>query len=210
MAIKGLDVIYKFAKLQEEKWSLSYFLEEDKWWTELNETDVKILRVLNYVGDGEFSGTGMGLHFWDLLQEQPKEVMYDFYEAFEYAHFIIQDEFRHGIVIKTLNSLLDGDETYLVNVDDQAPRTFEYKKICDNCFEMQMIFLISEIYNFEIYNHLKKMATHSKLKELMDAVAKDEARHLAGWTAFITKQIDHSEEYAKAYLDAFISVKLQN
>lgn len=211
--MSGMETIVKFGCLSDEhRWNANRYNFE--WLPDLDEHDRDIIKLLDCLCDGEYSGQASATQLYNLiLNERAKgmelDLVADWAEIFSYVNIIVYEETRHGFTLGTLNHYVNtGNFDHISNLSVR-----EYGKRYMWCFEDRkywdlysyiLAHLFAEIINVELYRDVVGQVHHPKLKELAGNIMTDEARHASAWTELIKNLIQSDsrhEERALASLD---------
>lgn len=192
--MSGLETIIKYSCLSDEqRWFANRY--EMSWLDELSESDKAIVKLLDCLPDGEFSGQASAVQMYELLFEEknngfPPELIEDWGQILAYFNIIVYEEMRHGLILgKLTNFVKTGSHNYF-----QELSTKEYSKNFIWCYEERRFWdlysyllchLFGEVINTELYRDVKDEIEHVELKNVISNVMKDEARHTSAWTALI-------------------------
>ncbi len=210
--MSGLETIAKFGCLSDEnRWPAGRY-DFSAWLPELDEHDRDIIKLVDCLRDGEYSGQASAAQFFDMLIQarkdgEPKELIDDWAPLFSYMYTIVYEEMRHGIVLGLLyHYVTTGKTDYIAQVD---VRDFSEKYIW--CYEERRYWdrysyilshLFSEIINTELYRDVVNRVHHPQLKAALANIRNDEARHIAAWTALIKDLIEADPRHKKLALES--------
>jgi hypothetical protein len=197
--MSGLETVAKFGCLSDEnRWPVGRY--DFPWLAELDEHDRDIIRLLDCLRDGEYSGQASAAQFYDMLitarrNGHPSELVSDWTPLFSYMYTIVYEEMRHGMVLGLLyHYVTTGKTDYLaqVNVRDFGARyvwCYEERRYWDE-YSYILTHLFSEVINTELYRDVVNRVHHPELKAALAHIRNDEARHIAAWTALIKDLVD--------------------
>lgn len=207
--MSGLETIAKFGCLSDEnRWNANRY--EFPWATELDEHDREIIKLLDCLRDGEYSGQASATQFYDMLIHDkqngyPEELVADWSPLFDYMYIIVYEEMRHGIVLGLLyHYVTTGKTDYISQVDvrDYGKRyiwCYEDRRYWDK-YSYILTHLFSEVINTELYRDVVNRVHHPELKAALANIRNDEARHIAAWTALIKDLLNSDPRHKKAAL----------
>lgn len=197
--MSGLETIAKFGWISDEqRWNANRY--NFSWVTELDEHDQQLIKLLDCLRDGEFSGQASAVQFYDLLFQErnagyPAELANDWSPLLSYMNIIVYEEMRHGITLGLLyNYVTKGDTNYIANVSvrDFGARyiwCYEKRRYWD-LYSYVLAHLFAEVINTELYRDVVVRVHHPELKAALSNIRNDEARHIAAWAALIKDLID--------------------
>jgi hypothetical protein len=204
--INGIEVVTKLLLLSENRrWhlpSLDFSFVKD-----LSDNDKKVVQSIRHIASGEMHGAAMGYLLTNMTRNN-LELYNDFAEIILYLTVIVYDEFRHGLVIDSLNSAIANNDNWKENYNPRE-LLFDPVEVWTNPYELTTSFLTGEITNFLIYESVVKRIENEELKQLFKKIEIDERRHLAAWISLqrkMCKKEQHREGYAKAAQDGFLDV----
>ena len=204
--IHGLDIVTKYGLMTDQRWDVNKY-EFNEVIKEMSNKDKELLSALDYIGDGELSGTAMFVQMIQYIENEIKDKkkkkdLEDLSEIIMYGMMVITyDEFRHGLVLKELRAARDG-ESFINTV--KPSESFKYIngiEIWDDPYEILVSLFLGEIVNEALYNSLAKSVDSEKFKEIIKNIEKDERRHKMAWfelTEKLLKKKKHRKRYVKA------------
>lgn len=207
--MSGLETIAKFGCLSDEnRWAANRY--DFPWLSELDQYDRDIIKMLDCLRDGEYSGQASAAQFYDMLINArkigyPQELVADWTPLFSYMYTIVYEEMRHGVVLGLLyHYVTTGKTDYIaqVNVRDFGNRyvwCYDERRYWDK-YSYILAHLFSEVINTELYRDVVNRVHHPELKAALANIRNDEARHIAAWTALIKELIETDERHRKAAL----------
>lgn len=207
--MSGLETIAKFGCISDEnRWNANRY--EFPWAAELDEHDRNIIKLLDCLRDGEYSGQASATQFYDMILRDkqngyPEDLVADWSPLFDYMYIIVYEEMRHGIVLGLLyHYVTTGKTDYIsqVNVRDYGKRyvwCYEDRRYWDK-YSYILTHLFSEVINTELYRDVVNRVHHPELKAALAHIRNDEARHIAAWTALIKDLIDADPRHKEAAL----------
>lgn len=205
----GLETLAKYGYLSDEqRWNAHRYVYD--WLPELDEHDRKIIKVLDCLRDGEFSGQASVALFYDLMREEREagysgELLGDWFAFMSYVNIIVYEEFRHGAVLGILyHYVTTGRTDYLATVDvrDLSRRTvwcFDEHRYWD-MYSYGLAHLFAEVINTELYRDVAERAHHPRLQETLHNIMKDEARHAVAWKDIFRDLIASDPEHKRRAL----------
>ena len=206
--MNGAVNILKLLKQGDNKWDIGNY-KFTEMVTELNESDIKIAKALDNIGDGELSAIGIIVQHQDLVRNyESREIAKDFYESVMYGFSMINyEEMRHGFIFKELASIVKTGKSFIEDVDSSLIHElmFETNELYKNPYESLISYLIGEITNVELYSSIEKKIENDKFREIIRNIRKDEQKHKAAWLNMIKRMVKksnvHKENFAKAVRD---------
>ena len=209
--MSGLTTLAKFGYVSDEnRWVADRYNFE--WLSELDQYDRDIIKLLDCLRDGEYSGQASATQLYDLLFQAkkdgyPKELLADWTPLYSYINIIVYEELRHGIVLGSLyHYVTTGKTDYIeqVNIREFGDRymwCYDERRYW-NLYSYILTHLFSEIINTELYRDVATRVHHPKLKATLAHIRNDEARHIAAWTALIKDLLQADERHVQGALDA--------
>ncbi len=209
--MSGLETIAKFGCISDEnRWNANRY--DFPWLSELDEHDREIIKLLDCLRDGEYSGQASTTQFYDMLitakkNGYPEELVADWSPLFSYMYTIVYEEMRHGIVLGLLyHYVTTGETNYIAQVDvrDFGKRyiwCYEERRYWDK-YSYILTHLFSEVINTELYRDVVNRVHHPELKAALANIRNDEARHIAAWTALIKDMINADPRHKKSALES--------
>ncbi len=207
--MSGLETIAKFGCVSDEnRWNANRY--EFPWVTELDEHDRELIKLLDCLRDGEYSGQASATQFFDMLihakeEGYPAELVADWSPLFSYMYIIVYEEIRHGIVLGSLyHYVTTGKTDYISQVDvrEYGQRyiwCYEDRRYWDK-YSYILTHLFSEVINTELYRDVVNQVHHPVLKEALANIRNDEARHIAAWTALVKDLINADPRHKEGAL----------
>ncbi|NMG65194.1 hypothetical protein GPA19_09570 [Azoarcus indigens] len=207
--MSGLETIVKFSYLSDEnRWDAKRY--QFDWLPELDEHDRGIIKLLDCLRDGEFSGQASAAQFHDLMIQAKAEgysddLVADWAPLFSYMNVIVYEEMRHGLVLGLLHQYVtDGNTDFIAatNVREFGKRyiwCYEERRYWD-LYSYILSHLFSEVINTELYRDVVTRVHHPALKDALANVRNDEARHIAAWTALTKDLINADPEHKRRAL----------
>lgn len=192
--MSGLETIVKFGCISDEqRWNANRY--NFPWLVELDEHDRELIKLLDCLRDGEFSGQASSAQFYDLLLQEREagyspDLACDWAPIMSYVNIIVYEEMRHGVTLGILyHYVTKGDMNYIA---ETRVRDFGKKYIW--CYEDRrywdlysyiLAHLFAEVINTELYRDVVVQVHHLELKAALSNIRNDEARHIAAWAALI-------------------------
>ena len=211
--MSGFQTLVKFACLSDEsRWFANRF-DFESWLPELDEHDRELIRLLDCIRDGEYSGQASAAQFWDMFIKArndgtiPKDLIDDWGSIFTYMYTIVYEEWRHGVTLGSLyHYVTTGRTDYIAQVDvkdfmERYVWCYEERRYW-NVYSYILSHLFSEIINTELYRDITNRVHHPILKETAGNIRNDEARHIAAWTALIKDLIDADPRHKQLALES--------
>lgn len=207
--MSGLETIAKFGCISDEnRWAANRY--DFPWLSELDDYDRDIIKLLDCLRDGEYSGQASTTQFYDMLinarnNGYPQELVADWTPLFSYMYTIVYEETRHGIVLGLLyHYVTTGKTDYLAQVDirDFGNRyiwCYDERRYWDQ-YSYLLAHLFAEVINTELYRDVVNRVHHPELKAALANIRNDEARHIAAWAALIKDLINTDDRHRKAAL----------
>jgi rubrerythrin len=199
--IKSINTLMKYALKSDLRWDVFDYKFQELVNT-LSDNDKNIIKDLFYIGDGELSGTAMIFEFMTLAKASKEEAL--FAESLLYgSNVIVYDEFRHGMILKELNSNLDN-KSYFDNVEGKELQHYIFADTSPwkTPYEILVSFFLGEIINSELYFDVAKHIENHTLKDIVINIAKDEVRHKKAWFELSKNLCNTSEEAKEKYFEA--------
>jgi len=197
--MSGIETIVEFGCLSDEqRWVADRY--DFSWLPELTEGDRKIVRLLDCLADGEFSGQASVAQLYELMiraveSGYPKELQCDWSEIYAYGSIIAYEEMRHGLSLGKINHYVT---TGRMDLFETLPvRTFGEKYVW--CYDSRkywdlysylLAHLFGEVVNTELYRDIRSKIAHPKLRQVMTNIMTDEARHTRAWARLIKNLLD--------------------
>lgn len=202
----GLDILVKYGLMNDVRWDVQGY-NYKKMMKTFSDSDKELLNALDYIGDGELSGTTMFAQLLSLIEAEYKKKgkygnLVDFTEATMYGMMVITyDEFRHGMVLKELKACRDGEKFHEVISSTKAHEYIAGKQIWKNPYEILVSLFLGEIINEAMYKSLRNIIDNKDFKKIISFIEKDERRHKMAWFELTRKLIEkpkHRKKYIKA------------
>lgn len=209
--MSGIETIVEYGCLSDEqRWKADRY--RWKWLAELDEHDRKMVKLLDCLADGEFSGQASGFQFHDLMLQEiakgyPKDLVHDWGELFAYIHIICYEELRHGLSIGLAHHYVThGNFDYM---SELSIREFGRKYVW--CYEERrywdiysyvLAHLFGEVVNTELYRDMRTQIHHPELKQIITNVMSDEARHTRAWATMIKNLVNLDPEHMRRAIAA--------
>ncbi|MBT9495863.1 MAG: acyl-ACP desaturase [Zoogloea oleivorans] len=202
--MSGLETVVKFSYLSDEnRWDANRYNFD--WLPELDEHDREIIRLLDCLRDGEFSGQASAAQFHDLMIQAKAagytdDLVADWSPLFSYMNVIVYEEMRHGLAIGLIHQYVTQGNTSFIadmNVREFGKRyiwCYEERRYWD-LYSYILSHLFSEVINTELYRDVVTRIHHPGLKEVLANVRNDEARHIAAWTALVKDLLNADPEH---------------
>lgn len=197
--MSGLETIAKFGNISDEqRWNANRY--DFPWLAELDEHDRDLIKLLDCLRDGEYSGQASAVQFYDLLFQErdagyPRELLYDWSPLLSYVNIIVYEEMRHGLTLGLLyDYVTTGRTDYIAqsSVRDFGARyvwCYEKRRYW-NLYSYALAHLFAEVINTELYRDVVSTVHHPELKAALANIRNDEARHIAAWSALIRDLIN--------------------
>jgi len=181
------------------------------WYVDLEESDIEIIKRLQRLGDGEYSGLGSTILLYDMiLHDIPKEYQSGFSEIIMYSHIIAYEEMRHGIAVSNLYEAVSNnnpnylDTVSVQEISDKFIFGFEDNVYWD-AYGLLISHCLSEVPNCVLYKDVLSQAKHPKLKSLIKNILRDEIRHKLALTEIVLNLVNLSEYHKQRCLDSLES-----
>lgn len=196
--MSGISTIVNFGCLSDEqRWDAKRY--DWEWLKELDDHDRDLVKLLDCLSDGEYSGQASATQFYDLLLTEirngyPKELANDWGQILAYVNIISYEEMRHGIALSTAHHYVTTGELNYVNTLSTREYTQKYvwcyedRKYWD-LYSYTLAHLFGEVVNTELYRDLRSQVHHPALQEVITNIMKDEARHTQAWAAVIEELV---------------------
>lgn len=201
----GLDIITKYALISDKvRWDVNDYDFKDLVST-LSEKDKELILTLDKIGDGELTGVGMLKCLFELMSADPQKLYSVFYEVIMYAvNVIIYEEYRHGLVLKSLVHEIKGNDNFINTIDGEfvASQYINLENIWKTPYETLISFLFGEVTNTLIYREASRMSESEELKKLLSNISSDEYRHKCAWRD-ISHKICQDTDNCVHFIEAF-------
>jgi rubrerythrin len=210
--MNGINIMLKYATMNDCRWDVKKYDYTDLV-SSLSDSDKAIIKDLDCIGDGELNGLAMGAYamkkvFEAQSSKKKKKLMNDWAEILMYTQgVIVYDEFRHGVVLKELYSLVvNGTSWKATATPENLMKYFLGKDIWDNEYELLVSLFMGEITNTALYNAVGTYIENVDFKNIVKCIEKDESRHRAAWFELTKKLISTNKKHKKKYIEAFKKV----
>jgi len=196
--MSGISTIVNFGCLSDEqRWDAKRY--DWGWLKELDDHDRDLVKLLDCLSDGEYSGQASATQFHDLLLTEirngyPKALANDWGQILAYVNIISYEEMRHGIALSTAYHYVTTGELDFVSTLSTREYTEKYvwcyedRKYWD-LYSYTFAHLFGEVVNTELYRDLRSQVHHPALQEVITNIMKDEARHTQAWAAVIEELV---------------------
>lgn len=201
--MRGITTLIKYGLMADKKWDVKGY-DYKAMVDELDESDKAIIKDLFYIGEGEFGGSSMLIEFVQEILKYPKEERDAFNEVIVFGtQILVYEEFRHGVVLKQLNALVDGWD-YVKEVDSKelAKYLISENKIWNNPYEVLVSFFTGEIVNAALYQVVAQKIKHPAFKDIVNNIKKDEMRHKMAWFEITRNLLDENHIHKTRYIEA--------
>lgn len=209
--MSGLCTLAKFGYLSDEnRWAANRYNFE--WLADLDQHDRDIIKLLDCLRDGEFSGQASATQLYELVLEAkrdgyPRKLLADWSPLYSYINIIVYEELRHGIVLGSLHHYVTTGKTdYIEQLDvrefgERYMWCYDDRRYWD-LYSYILTHLFSEIINTELYRDVATRVHHPELKATLAHIRNDEARHIAAWTALIKDLLQADERHMQSALQS--------
>lgn len=196
--MSGISTIVNFGCLSDEqRWDAKRY--DWGWLKELDDHDRELIKLLDCLSDGEYSGQASATQFHDLLLTEirngyPKTLANDWGQILAYVNIIAYEEMRHGIALSTVYHYVTTGKLDYVNTLSTREYTEKYvwcyedRKYWD-LYSYTLAHLFGEVVNTELYRDLRSQVHLPALQEVITNIMKDEARHTQAWAAVIEELV---------------------
>ncbi len=196
--MSGISTIVNFGCLSDEqRWDAKRY--DWGWLKELDDHDRDLVKLLDCLSDGEYSGQASATQFHDLLLTEirngyPKALANDWGQILAYVNIISYEEMRHGIALSTAyHYVTTGELDFVSNLStreytEKYVWCYEDRKYWD-LYSYTFAHLFGEVVNTELYRDLRSQVHHPALQEVITNIMKDEARHTQAWAAVIEELV---------------------
>ncbi|PWB81008.1 MAG: hypothetical protein C3F11_16425 [Methylocystaceae bacterium] len=192
--MSGLETIVEFGCLSDEqRWNAGRY--DFAWLPELDAHDRGIVKLLDCLADGEFSGQASSAQLYELMVREvdngyPRELQYDWAEIYAYANIIVYEESRHGFSLGLLNYYVDTGRTDFIKRLSVREYGRKYVWCYDDrrywdLYSYILAHLFGEVVNTELYRDIRAKVHHPELRQIITNVMTDEARHTRAWANLI-------------------------
>ena len=204
--MSGIESIVEYGCLSDEqRWKADRYAWG--WLADLDEHDRRMVKLLDCLADGEFSGQASGFQFHDLMLREiadgyPQHLVHDWGELFAYLHIICYEELRHGLSIGLAHHYVQHGNFDFVR--QLSIREFGRKYVwCYderrywNIYSYVLAHLFGEVVNTELYRDMRAQIHHPNLKQIITNIMSDEARHTRAWATMIKNLVSLDPEHMR-------------
>lgn len=192
----------------EQRWQAGGY--DWPWVQELDEHDLSLVRLLDCLSEGEFSGQASAAQMYELIFHEKKKGMPpalvgDWGEVLSYINIIVYEETRHGLSLGLLSHYASTGNTDFINglsIRDYSEKyiwCYDKRNFWD-LYSYALAHLFGEVINTELYRDLRSLVHHPDLKILITNIMKDEARHTRAWSHIIKNIIDADPYHKQRFL----------
>lgn len=160
------------------------------WVKTLSDSDKKIAKALLSVADMEMFSLTFTASTKDRIKlSVPKEYQSDFVEILLFTSIMTYEEFRHGMVLYTVNNRTIGHEDLFLDDDSDW-----------DVYQMLMTVCASESIQAPLYSAAAKRIENGEFKTVITNIRNDEIRHYNALRLLIKDLINKSEYHKKRAL----------
>lgn len=209
--MNNMNTVIHYAWLSDEqRWDAKRY--DWQWMSELKENDIELIKLLDCLSDGEFSGQASITQFYHLIFDLRKngfdfDLLCDWGNVLAYANIITYEEFRHGLSLgKLYNYINTGKDDFFdkLTIKDYSKKyiwCFEERKYW-NLYSYALSHLFAEVVNTELYKDVRTLINHPELKVVVSNIMKDEARHIKAWKDIIKDIIESDDRHKSLFLES--------